>query len=297
MEPTTTPSPSAVLGGAILDCSPETEKLFEALALAQGEFKPIEKDGENPHFGKKYATMASIRNSTQEALTKHGLAITQVVVVRDRAWVLETKLVHKGGQFQRSSLPLNTAQAAQQLGSSLTYYRRYLLQAILNVSAEEEDDGNAAQGQGQRRQQSPPRQRQEAPPKQAQGRAPAQGQPPAQPQRQQNPETPISQAQVKRWYAIFKGEFTEQNPHGWNMDQVNEIAERATGQKVAQFTKAMYDAFEKKFQGANYVSASSALGAPAPQERLEAVPSDLSTPPNFESFDQRFDQEEQYAGR
>ena len=47
-----------------------------------------------------------------------------------------------GGSFE-SSLTLPTDLDAQKIGSAITYYRRYTLQSLLGLQAED-DDGNGA---------------------------------------------------------------------------------------------------------------------------------------------------------
>jgi hypothetical protein len=120
--------------------SPQMMKLFEALSKAQGEFKEVIKDKENPYFKSKYADLASVRNAIQPALTKHGLSVIQVI----RGDELVTLLNHLAGGQIESAVPINVRGKSQELGSELTYKRRYALSALVGVAAEDDDDGNAA---------------------------------------------------------------------------------------------------------------------------------------------------------
>ena len=52
-------------------------KLAEALAAAQGEMKNAPLNKVNPHFKSKFADLASIRDASTPALSKHGIAVTQ----------------------------------------------------------------------------------------------------------------------------------------------------------------------------------------------------------------------------
>jgi hypothetical protein len=53
----------------------------------------------------------------------------------------------KGDTVVRETVfPFPTASKAQELGSALTYCRRYGLLLLFNLVGEEDDDGNAAQG-------------------------------------------------------------------------------------------------------------------------------------------------------
>lgn len=124
-----------------------TGELFGALALAQSEFLPIEKNMTNPHWGKKYADLVEIRRATTLALSKHGLAIIQLIIPDDTIVILETMLCHKSGQKISSTIKLRPTKADPQgFGSAITYARRYSLSAMLGVAADDDDDGNDASG-------------------------------------------------------------------------------------------------------------------------------------------------------
>ncbi len=57
--------------------STETKEIFAAIVKAQAEMPTAPKDGNNPHFRSKYATLQSIAETAKPVLKKHGLAITQ----------------------------------------------------------------------------------------------------------------------------------------------------------------------------------------------------------------------------
>ena len=62
-----------------------------------------------------------------------------------------TRLLHKSGQYFESDLTMPAVMRerfdAQSVGSAITYARRYSLQALICLAAED-DDGNAASGVG-----------------------------------------------------------------------------------------------------------------------------------------------------
>jgi len=127
--------------------------LNAALAMAQGEFPPIPRDktvtvktrsGDRYTFS--YAPLDSILNACRPVLAKHGLAITQQLEQPDGVPAIRTELRHSGGGVIGSSFPLShTPESPQQLGSLLTYLRRYAIVALLGVAAEEDDDAQQAQ--------------------------------------------------------------------------------------------------------------------------------------------------------
>lgn len=115
-------------------------------AKAQGEFSPVVFDKENPHFHSKYASIQAVLKATRPALNKYGLVLTtQPLIVGDNT-IARTRIVYKGvvlieGDWYVSKM--NTP--PQQQGSGNTYARRYAIQDLLGVAADEDDDGNGAQ--------------------------------------------------------------------------------------------------------------------------------------------------------
>jgi len=121
-----------------------TIKLTEALALAQAEMKNAKLDAINPHFKSKYATLASVRDTIIPALSKHGIAVTQTMVAEPGMTILRTT-IYKGEEAIHSDFPIMISmENPQKVGSYLTYARRYSLAAIGCISADDDDDGNAA---------------------------------------------------------------------------------------------------------------------------------------------------------
>lgn len=129
--------------------------LNAALAAAQGEFLPIPRDktvtvktrdGASYEFA--YAPLDTILEKCRPALANHGLSIIQLLDVGELGGpVLRTQLRHKNGAVVESAFPFTVPGSPQQLGSLLTYLRRYTLTALLGVAAEEDDDGQQAADQ------------------------------------------------------------------------------------------------------------------------------------------------------
>ena len=128
--------------------SQEIEKLAEALAAAQGKFKPVERNQTNTFHGYKYADLQSVIEATREALTEHGLALTQGIEFGEGGRIkVICSLLHKSGQWLETDVILRPkSDSAQEIGSALTYARRYGISALLSVAPDHDDDGNAAQG-------------------------------------------------------------------------------------------------------------------------------------------------------
>ena len=135
--------------------SAEIGEIAAALSVAQAEINPAEKNATNPHLKNKYANISAIYDAVREVLPRHGLCVVQTMLPTDgtRAHV-RTTLAHKSGQWFASEcvMPLDRQGGAQGMGSAITYARRYSLSAIRGVVADEDDDGNGAQGRNNRAQ-------------------------------------------------------------------------------------------------------------------------------------------------
>lgn len=125
--------------------SEHIDKLTEAMAKAQATMENATLNKVNPHFKSKYADLAAIFDAVRKPLASQGLIVTQTTELREGGFVLVTTLAHSSGQFIKSEYPLPVAGKPQEVGSALTYARRYSLSAITGIAADEDDDANAAQ--------------------------------------------------------------------------------------------------------------------------------------------------------
>ena len=123
--------------------SENTGDLSAALSKAQASMQAAKFDKTNPHFKNKYASLAAVIDAIRKPLAENGLAYTQTTEIRDGGFVLVTTLRH-GAQWVASEYPLPIAAKPQELGSALTYARRYSLSAIACIAADEDDDAEGA---------------------------------------------------------------------------------------------------------------------------------------------------------
>ena len=114
--------------------------LIQALIKARAEFPSIQKDKVNPHFKVSYASLDSVLDAVTPVLCKHGLAIVQLM---EKGNILKTHLFHESGEVLTSEYELPDIQDNQKKGAALTYARRYSVCALLSITADEDDDGNA----------------------------------------------------------------------------------------------------------------------------------------------------------
>lgn len=125
---------------------PAMAPLYKALAAAQGEMSNPAYDRTNPHFRSRYASLAAVRDAVIPALSRAGLAFTQVVETTETTVRVTGWLVHESGQAMRYGpyeLPVATP-TPQGFGAAESYARRYQLQAVACVAGDEDDDAEPA---------------------------------------------------------------------------------------------------------------------------------------------------------
>lgn len=137
-----------------------------ALAKAQGKFPPIPKSktatvrSAKGDYSYNYADISDVLAAVRPVLSSEGLALLQAVETSEQGRMqLKTMLVHgASGQFIGSVITLRSGGGPQDLGSELSYNRRYSATALLGVAAEEDDDGSRAQEAATASRQGQPRQ-------------------------------------------------------------------------------------------------------------------------------------------
>jgi len=116
----------------------------KAFIRAQSEMVKAIKDSNNPHFKSKYADLTSVRDACVPFLNNNGIAVLQPIIQLDNKQYIKTVLLHESGEEYSCLTEIiysqNTAQAH---GSGITYARRYGLQSLVCIGADD-DDGNAA---------------------------------------------------------------------------------------------------------------------------------------------------------
>ena len=124
-------------------------KIAPALLAAQKEIGSATKDATNPFFKSKYADLGSVMEACKEALNKNGIVVLQPVSnsfsFNDQAPVpmtfVETILLHESGEFISDIMLASVKQHndPQAQGSAITYARRYSLQSMMFIPAEDDD--------------------------------------------------------------------------------------------------------------------------------------------------------------
>jgi hypothetical protein len=114
-----------------------------------GEVSGTNKDGKFFSYKYSYADLAAVSAAIMPLLGKNGLAFTAWPTSTLRGLALRYHLIHKSGEHMDGEYPLPAGDrvTAQQLGSAITYARRYCLCAVTGVAPDDDDDAAAAEGQ------------------------------------------------------------------------------------------------------------------------------------------------------
>lgn len=130
--------------------SESVKNLLSQLVDAQAEFPSIAKDCtiNMGKFSYKYANLDNITMQLRPILHKHGLAFIQSVGgLEPGHMTITTRVFNKDGEYIEDTALLppvsgQNANAAQTLGMSITYMRRYMLCAMLGITSDEDTDAN-----------------------------------------------------------------------------------------------------------------------------------------------------------
>lgn len=129
--------------------SADISALSAALSEFQGKIKQPQmskevtvqtKGGSKYKF--KYADLSACMAAAAPVLMETGLSVSQLIIDRK----LVTFLTHKSGQWLKSEVGIGSASTYQDLGSAITYLKRYSYCAILGIVADDDNDANAACG-------------------------------------------------------------------------------------------------------------------------------------------------------
>lgn len=123
--------------------------LSKALVKAQSEMGAVSKGAVNPYYNSKFADINEVIKTVKEVLNNNQISFLQPLKVIDVAGekvsVIETILIHESGEYISSQIEVVSKDKndPQKFGLSITYSRRFGLQSMLGLPAED-DDGNKA---------------------------------------------------------------------------------------------------------------------------------------------------------
>lgn len=120
----------------------DKKNIYSRIIEFQKIMPAIKKDETNPFYQSKYATLDNIQKAIQKPLAECGLGYTQEATNEG----LKTTLFDTDGNMKEFWYPATFQGKPQEIGSAMTYAKRYALTACLGLIIEgEDDDGNEAQ--------------------------------------------------------------------------------------------------------------------------------------------------------
>lgn len=127
------------------------KNIYQRLSDFREDVGKVAKDGSNPAFRSKYATLPGILEAIQEPLRKNGLTFVQWLnSSEDGSVALTTEIVlvddYEAPGLTSTSVMKPADSKPQTYGSLITYARRYGLVTLLGLNVDDDDDGNAASG-------------------------------------------------------------------------------------------------------------------------------------------------------
>lgn len=122
--------------------------LYKALLASQQEIKNPTKGATNPFLKNKYVDLSSVIESTKSVLLGHGILVMFSANWKDEVVNVVTSFIHaESGEREDVNIALAVKErTAQGFGAAVTYGKRYGLMAGLNLTGEDDDDGNMASG-------------------------------------------------------------------------------------------------------------------------------------------------------
>mgnify|MGYP006326610765 FL=1 len=96
----------------------------------------VKKDAKNPHFKNTYASLTQILGEVKPLLTECGLVLIQPISLDG---VGTTIIDFETGEKIETVISLPTNLSPQQLGSAITYFRRYTLASLLALEIDDDD--------------------------------------------------------------------------------------------------------------------------------------------------------------
>lgn len=122
------------------------KNLYAKLLKVQQEIKAVKKEENNPFFKSKYFDINGLLEALKPVLNANGLVVIQPIGILEGKTILQTIVIDsESGEKLETGTYLPETNDPQKMGSAITYFRRYALQSLFLMEAED-DDGNVASG-------------------------------------------------------------------------------------------------------------------------------------------------------
>ena len=117
------------------------KELLTKIAKVKSEIGKISKDLTNPFFNSKYFDINQLLEHVEPLLESNGLLLLQPI---ENDQVISMIFEVESGESISSGLKLPELSDPQKIGSCISYYRRYTLQSLLAIQAEDDDANKAS---------------------------------------------------------------------------------------------------------------------------------------------------------
>jgi hypothetical protein len=117
------------------------KNLYLKLAEVKREVGKVSKNSINPHFKKTYADLNALIDAVEPILLEKGLLMLQPIQNGNVTTII---IDCESSESIESSIALPVLSDPQKLGSAITYFRRYTLQSLLGLMAEDDDANKAS---------------------------------------------------------------------------------------------------------------------------------------------------------
>lgn len=119
---------------------PEQTKTFhERLIAFQSAVGAVKKEKDNPYFKSKYADINIYLAEIKPKLSEVGLMLTQPIYITEGQMLFMDTIISDGVNEIKTTMQIPQLSDLQKLGAAITYIRRYSLQSLLALEAEDED--------------------------------------------------------------------------------------------------------------------------------------------------------------
>jgi len=127
--------------------SPEIDQISTALAKAQGALKNPEKNQTakiptktGGSYSYNYADLPHTLDTIRGPLAQNGLCHSAGIESHAEGMILSVRLMHTSGQWIESDVGFPGGNDPKMLAANITYFRRYLLTALVGVAADDDLD-------------------------------------------------------------------------------------------------------------------------------------------------------------
>lgn len=124
------------------DLIPRTSNIYFKLWKAKQKIGKVSKNAKNPHFKNNYADINALIEEVEPILLEYSLLLIQPI---DEGHVKTVIIDTETGENISSSMKLPDIQDPQKIGSAITYFRRYTLQALCCLQSIDDDSNLAAE--------------------------------------------------------------------------------------------------------------------------------------------------------